>query len=538
MRVIEEGEERLCFLVDDDKRLKKVVSDGDIRRALLAGAALDECVKDIHSRRPYVINEENVDDDARQLLSKRISVIPVIDHFGHVKGIMRFHDVNAFIDIRSRQVLVLGLGYVGLTLALVLADVGFEVIGYDRDLQVLDKLKKKKATFFEKGLDNYLFKNVGNNLILTSSLDKVVADIHIITVGTPIIKTSMRPNIDYIKNATTSIGSILKRNDLVILRSTVPLGLTRNVVLPLLEQVSGLKVGDDFFLAFCPERTTEGRALKELYSLPQIVGGYDVKSTELASRLFNENTSTVIDAGSLEAAEMCKLMDNTFRDTVFAYANQMAQLCEKVGLDLTDLVDKVNLGYHRNMIPKPSPGVGGACLSKDPYILMQDFHVHDLDCSLIESARKINESAPKSIYDNAEKLLTDVGKTLKTANVFIIGFAFKGNPETADLRDSTTLWFLGELKRQGVGQIHGYDAVVADNELTALGVTPVSIEDGFNQADAIFIMNNHDTYANLHIFELLETTNQPAVFFDGWRTFRPADMRNISGIMYIGIGVG
>ena len=403
---------------------------------------------------------------------------------------------------------------------------------------MIDNLKEKRASFHEKGLQNYLDKHVNTQLKLTTSLEQQKADIYVITVGTPIVKPAYEPNVEYIRQATQSIGKILKKNDLVILRSTVPVGLTRKIALKTLEETSGLKCGEDFYLAYCPERTAEGKALEELRKNPQIIGGFDRQSTELASRLFNENTHTVIDVGSLEAAEMCKLLDNTYRDAIFAYSNQMAQLCEKVGLNLNELIEKVNLQYTRNLIPKPSPGVGGACLSKDPYILMQNFQEFDLDTSYIRAARVINESAPQQIYSRSQTYLQEIGKSMQEAKVFIVGFAFKGNPETSDLRDSTTLWVLDEFKRQGVANIYGYDPVVEDQELTNLEVKPVSLEEGFKSADAVYFLNNHRSYAGLPIYDLIDGMNKPALFFDGWHNFVPMDIKNIPGIIFSGVGVG
>lgn len=538
MKVINQGGERICFLLDSQRRLSRIITDGDIRRALLKGLKLEDPVKDIHSRKAYVIKEGQNLEAARNYLSKRITVVPIINYKGQIKGLLRFHDVEAFINIRSRKILVLGMGYVGLTLAVIFADKGFTVYGYDINKSLIDNLKQKKAPFYERKIDNYLNKHVGNSLYFISSLENFTADIYIIAVGTPIDKKSLEPKINYIKDAIQAVGQILKKNDLVILRSTVPVGLTRKVALPLLERESGLKVIEDFYLAYCPERTVEGRALDELRKNPQIIGGYDLKSTELASRLFNENTHTIIDVGSLEAAEMCKLLDNTYRDTIFAFSNQMALLCEKARLNLHELIEKVNLLYHRNFIPKPSPGVGGACLSKDPYILIQNFREYGLDCPLTRDVRKINEMAPKSIYERSQKIMSDVGKDLREGKIFIIGFAFKGEPETSDLRESPTLWFLDELKKNKVEKIWGYDPIVESNELENLGVNPCSLQAGFQNADAVFVMNNHNSYSDMKIFELIDTMNQPSLFFDCWQIFMPSDIRNIPGILYAGIGVG
>src|SRR3989338_5954473 len=538
MRVITQGEERTCFLVDAHNKLLRVISDGDIRRALLKGHSLDSSAENIHNAKPFVVTEGQNMEEARYYLSKRIAVVPIVNHIGKIKGILRFCDLDNLINIRSRKILVIGMGYIGLTLALVLADLGFTVYAFDYNRDIINKLKNKKAPFYENGLEDYLGKHAGNNLRFINSLKGFFADIYIICVGTPISKATLRPKIIYIENAAREVAMMLKKNDLVILRSTVPVGLTRKTVIPLLERKSKLIAGNDFFLAYCPERTVEGRALEELRKNPQIIGGYDQRSTELASRLFNENTHTVIDVGSLEAAEMCKLLDNTYRDTMFAYSNQIAMFCEKAGLNMHELIEKVNLLYHRNFIPKPSPGVGGTCLSKDPYILIQNFREYGLEPPLLIFARQINEMAQRLMYKRSNNILSKAGKSLGRGKIFIIGFAFKGEPETSDLRESTTVWFLRELQKNKVGNIWGYDPVISPSELKKLGVRPCSIEAGFRNADSVFIMNNHHSYKGLRIFRLIETMNLPALFFDCWRIFVPADMRNIPGVLYAGIGIG
>jgi UDP-N-acetyl-D-mannosaminuronic acid dehydrogenase len=538
LKIIDKGEERICFIVDETMKLQKLITDGDIRRALLLGVKMDSPAKDIHKRQPIIAKESQSLVEVRGYLNKRITILPVVDNSMILKGYLRQQDLFTFINIKSREIAIVGLGYVGLTLGLVLADNGFSVSGIDTNKNLISKLKAKKPSFYEKGIQNYFDAHIGHNLRLGESLNEVHADIFIITVGTPLIKKTMEPNIDYIKEAVRSVANNLKKNDLVILRSTVPIGCSRNEVLPLLEKESGLKAGADFFLAFCPERTAEGRALEELRKLPQIVGGFCSRSVELALRLFNENTHTVIDIGSLEAAEMCKLLDNTFRDTIFGYANQMATLAEKVGVDLHELIDKVNLGYNRNSIPKPSPGVGGPCLSKDTYLLNSSFKQFGMKANVSLAARKINELTLENIYLRSENLLRETGKSLEKSKIFVLGFAFKGDPETSDLRDSTTIWFIEELKKNNVKNIWGYDAKVQKEELSSFGVKHATIDDGFKDADAVFFMNNHRSFENLRIFELSSRMNHPALIFDGWHIFEPADIKAISGIIYAGTGVG
>ncbi len=537
MLIIEKGEERICFIVEKNKKLIKVISDGDIRRALLNKMNLNERVINIHNNSPKLIQEEQIFEEAEKVLSKRILVAPVINKNGIIVGVLRHKDIIPQIDIRSYKVTIIGLGYVGLTLGLVMADQGFSIYGLDKDQKLIEQLKNKIAPFHERGIEHFINKHINNNLKIGNDQNAINSDIYIITVGTPINKLTKKPEVQNILEATSIIAKKLKKNDLVVLRSTVPIGCTRNVVIPNLEEISSLKAGRDFSVAFCPERTAEGRALEELKNLPQIVGGLDKKSRELGLRLFGENTHTVIDIGSLEAAEMCKLMDNSYRDTRFAFANQMAELSEKYGLNINYLIQKVNLSYERNTIPFPSPGVGGACLSKDPYILINNFEANNLDCPLTKASRKINEEAPNNIFYKTTKFMKSVGKDITKAKIFVVGFAFKGEPETSDLRDSTTIWFINKLKKHKVKNLWGYDPIVKKEDISNLGVKPCSLEQGFKNADAVFFMNNHKSYLSLNLSLLLEFMNDPSYFFDGWNIFNSNDVISFPGVTYSGIGL-
>ncbi|MBL42082.1 MAG: hypothetical protein CMM49_05430 [Rhodospirillaceae bacterium] len=537
MKVIEQGEERVCFIIDEHEKLIKVISDGDIRRSLLQNLDLKKKVIEIHNNDPKVIHEEQIYEQVEKVLNKNNLIAPVVNKQGKIVGVLRYKDVIPQIDIRSYKVTIIGLGYVGLTLGLVMADQGFSIYGLDKDKKLIAQLKNKEAPFHEKGIEHYINKHVNKSLKIGSDEEIINSDIYIITVGTPINNISKKPEVKNILEAASIIGKKLKKNDLVVLRSTVPIGCTRKIVIPKLEEVSKLSTGKDFSVAFCPERTAEGRALEELKNLPQIVGGFDKKSRELGMRLFSENTHTVIDIGSLEAAEMCKLMDNTYRDTRFAFANQMAELSEKYGLNINHLINKVNLSYERNTIPFPSPGVGGACLSKDPYILINNFEENNLDCSLTRASRKINEEAPINIFNKTKKFMDSVGKEITKAKIFIIGLAFKGEPETSDLRDSTTVWFINKLKENGVFNLWGFDPIVEEGDIEKLNIIPCTLEEGFNGADAVFIMNNHKSYLSINLSLLLEKMNKSSYFFDGWNIFDANDFVSFPGITYSGIGL-
>ncbi|RJP19203.1 MAG: hypothetical protein C4529_11510 [Deltaproteobacteria bacterium] len=240
---------------------------------------------------------------------------------------------------------------------------------------------------------------------------------------------------------------------------------------------------------------------------------------------------------SLEAAELCKLIDNSFRDVRFAFANQIAEIGESIGLDIYRVIEAVNLNYSRNDIPKPSPGVGGPCLIKDPYILRKLFRESGLDAPLLTAARHINEAGPRRIVRSAEALLKSVGKELKDCRAFVVGFAFKGEPETSDLRDSTTLWLLEELKRR-TDKIVGYDPVAFPSEMKSLGIRVVGVEDGFRDSDVVFIMNNHNSYLRWDIERYISLMKRPALVYDCWRMFSDRKIAALPNVLYAGIGVG
>lgn len=435
------------------------------------------------------------------------------------------------------SVCVLGLGYVGLTLATVLSDVGFQVTGVDRDEKLIRDVRVGKPHFHEKGLEEMLraIARGPRPPAYLTSLAGPCATAYVITVGTPILRPSLEPNLDYVRSATGEVARVLRKGDLVILRSTVPVGTTRKVVLPQLEDTSGLRAGRDFDLAFAPERTVEGRALRELRELPQIVGGLNEASAERVARLFRRSTQTIIDVGSIESAEMLKIMDNTYRDVMFSYANQMALLCEALDLDLVPLVRAANQGYNRNRIPVPSPGVGGACLSKDPYILASVCRHANVDGSLFLTGRRINEFMPIHACNRVEKELGNCGKSMKGAEVLVLGFAFKGKPETSDMRDSPTIDLVRTLHERGA-RVRGHDPLVPRAEMEALGVTVCGLQEGFKGVDAVIIMLDHPEYEEMELVRLLDQVRKPAVVIDGWHLFNADDLQQVAGITYRCIG--
>jgi UDP-N-acetyl-D-mannosaminuronic acid dehydrogenase len=436
--------------------------------------------------------------------------------------------------IEDRSIAVLGLGPVGLTLACILANNGFLVAGIDHDQEVIDQLNRGVPHFYEKGMESLLSSVQRHNPIrFTADPFQVDADVYIVCVGTPLGKDK-KANLEGIREVTRTIANKLKKDDLIIYRSTVPLGTTRHTVLPLLE-ANGLNGGKDFYLCFAPERTVEGNALEELQTLPQIIGGVNQESTKLAADLFAKVTPTIIEVKSLEAAEMVKLMNNTFRDIVFSFANEVANICEELNFDAFRLIDAANEGYPRDKIPRPSPGVGGTCLSKDPYFFSMPQIPLAYKPLLGIVSRRINNYGHKNVCNKIRTFCRVTHKSVNEVRIYIIGLAFKGSPETSDIRDSATLQLLKNLPNKR--NISIKDFVVDKTTIHGLDCNHVDdIMKGFENADIVMIMNNHFQNSKFNVAEALGMMNRPALFFDAWHMFDQDEIESYDDVYYATVG--
>lgn len=547
MAVIEAGPKRagvagIAVITDSQHQLQGVVTDGDIRSAILHDVNLEAPVATIMTSQPIAVTLEDsparmvekvlaLMNDTNRKIDRDSGKIIVTDNAGRVVDVVSFWSLLQQSDVKSKRIAVIGLGFVGLTLAVVLADVGFQVIGVEARPEVIESLKNGKPHFYESGLASRIRYHIGRSMQVVSNLEDAAADVYVISVGTP-VNHDHQPILDYVETSASQIGRVLKRGDIVMLRSTVPVGTTRGFCLPILERESGLKAGKDFSLVFAPERTVAGKAIKELRVLPQVIGALDARGAETAAAIFRELTPTIVMVESLEAAEMVKLVNNSFRDLVFSFANEIALVCEQYDMDVFEIIQAANEGYPRDPVPLPSPGVGGVCLKKDPYLLLATASQFGYESQLIGRSRAINEYMPRHVFNKFLKFVESTGRSPAGLNVFVVGFAFKGWPETSDIRDSSTLDLVAELHSAGAN-IYGYDPVVtADILATIPGVQPVNLEEGFREADCVFIMNNHPSYEDWNLYSFLETMRKPALFFDGWHIFQPEDIGKVRGIHY------
>lgn len=432
---------------------------------------------------------------------------------------------------------VLGLGYVGLTLGVTLAKVKPTVYGIDVDKSKIQQLSEGKSPIYEPGLQNILRHVIKNGSFKTSHiLSKEIAndvDTYILCIGTPIDNKTKKPLFNHLEQAIIELSSYLKKGDLVILRSTVTVGTAKNMVRKIIEEKSKLLLGQDFFLASAPERTVEGMALQELNTLPQIIGSSDEDSINRAANIFNKITKTIIRVSSFEAAEIIKLLDNTSRDVNIALGNQFGLVCEKLGLNSKEIVESANYGYPRNKIFIAGAGVGGQCLVKDPYFLIESVK-NKLDLSWIETARKINDSMPEHVIELIVDLFKEMSRKLEGSRILILGFAFKGVPETDDTRYSPALPVVDYLKKNGV-TILGYDPKVEPEKIKNFGVVP-EIPNHVDYIDCIVIMNNNNIYKEIDYEQIKNNSTKPIGIVDGWQLLDPNHVIKM-GYCYRGVGI-
>jgi len=412
---------------------------------------------------------------------------------------------------------VIGLGYVGLTLATALADVGMRVVGIEIRDDVVDLVNSGKAHFSETGLNDHL-SNVtrsGNLRALTDFEPGTTCGVYIITVGTPLDKDGL-PRLDFIRNATRQVGAAMPDGALVIVRSTVKVGTTREIVSPILAET-----GKSFHIAMCPERTLEGEAMKELRSLPQIVGADEEETIKMATRFFSELTPTIIKMSSLETAEITKLVDNTYRDVKFAFANEVARACEAYGVNAMEVISNGKIGYKRTDVSLPGL-VGGPCLEKDPHIFNHSVKERGITLEITGAARLVNERQPiETVAFIAEQLKTRT--TLDKARVAVLGLAFKGYPETDDLRGSMALHILRELKKYPVGAgTVLYDPVISyemmQREFPDYEIAR-SVSEAIAGANVVIIANNHADLGRMAPAVMVPHMADDGFVYDYWNHF-------------------
>jgi len=378
---------------------------------------------------------------------------------------------------------VVGLGYVGLPLAVAFAEEGHEVVGLEADPRKVDAVARGESYIEDVPSDRLAA--LDGRLTPTSRYpDLSSCEAVIICVPTP-LTNSREPDLSYMVDAATSLAAVLQQGQLIVLESTTYPGTTRERLRPILEE-SGLAAGRDFHLAFSPERIDPGRTDFTIRTTPKVVGGLTDACTERAVELYGQICDTVIEVSTPDAAELAKLLENIFRSVNIALVNELAMLCERLGIDIWEVVEAAASKPFGFMRFDPGPGMGGHCLPVDPFYLSYKAREHDFYTEFIELAGKINQNQPQWCVRRIERALNDAGKATNAARVLLLGVAYKAG--VGDIRESPALKIIRSLRDLGA-DVSYHDPHVP--ELPDLGASSASLEESLESADLVCIITAH-----------------------------------------------
>ncbi|MCX8023979.1 MAG: nucleotide sugar dehydrogenase [Thermanaerothrix sp.] len=405
--------------------------------------------------------------------------------------------------MKFKKVCVLGLGYIGLPTASTLATHGLQVVGVDVNPQIVHGLQNGKLHLYEPGLRTLVQAALRSGNLVVRDIPEP-ADAFIIAVQTPFFEDK-RADLRFVRAASEAIVPFLQRGNLVILESTSPPLTTRQVVAPILER-SGLKAGRDFHLVYSPERVLPGQILRELIENARVVGGIDRASAEAARDLYATFVRGEIVLTDCTTAEMVKLMENTFRDVNIALANEFARLADRLGIDVWEAIALANRHPRVNIL-RPGPGVGGHCISVDPWFLVEV--APDLT-RLIRAARDVNDSQPDFVVEWIERVLGG----LEGRRVAVLGLAYK--PDVDDLRESPAIEVAQRLVGAGA-HVRAFEPFKPEAQIP--GVPTVnSLADALKEAEILLLLVGHTNLRELNPDEVRLQTSARLVFdtVNGW----------------------
>lgn len=375
---------------------------------------------------------------------------------------------------------VIGLGYIGLPTALMLASHGVRVIGTDCNKGLVDTLNKGKTTFKEKGLDGLFSTAVGAGITFTTEYQ--ATDMYIVSVPTPYDSASKKVNAEYIKEAVRGILAVCPKGAVVVIESTISPGTVDRQIRPLIEE-KGFETGKDIHLAHAPERIIPGNMVYELLHNNRTVGADDREVGERVRALYASFCQGEIEVTDIRTAEMTKVVENTFRDINIAYANELAKICRSDNMDVYEIIRIANK-HPRVDILSPGPGVGGHCISVDPWFLVGDYPGL---ANIILAARKINDSMPEFVLGRVHDIMEENGMT-DVSRVGFYGLTYKENVD--DIRESPTLQMLRAMERHLSGNlVKVYDPYVKEN------IVPNQVHDWgqfVDGVDLVVVMVGHD----------------------------------------------
>lgn len=392
---------------------------------------------------------------------------------------------------KSAKVGVVGLGFVGLPLAVAFSEAGFKVLGFDILQKRVDLVNQGKSYIADVS-EARLSSALANNLLEATTDQSRLggADAICICVPTPLTKTK-DPELSHVISESEAVSRYLQKGQLVVLESTTYPGTTREVMLPILER-SGLKAGQDFYLAFSPEMIDPGNKKYTIKNTPKIVGGINHESTKLAELLYQQVADMVIPVSCPEVAELTKVFQNVFRIVNIALVNELAHLCEKMGLSVWEVIDAASTKPFGYMPFYPGLGIGGHCIPLDPYYLANKAREYDFHTRFIELAADINEQMPYYVVSRITDAINSKGKSLHGVKVLVLGVAYKRDVE--DVRESPSLKLIKLLSEKGANVSYN-DPYVASVRISENNLKSVRLTDEqLTSADCVVIATDHSCY--------------------------------------------
>ena len=395
------------------------------------------------------------------------------------------------IKDKTAVVAVIGLGYVGLPLAVEKAKAGYRTIGFDVQKSKVDMVNEGH-NYIGDVVDAELEDLVKKGMLLATTDFSIVKDADFIAICVPTpLDDYQQPDISYVRNSAIDISKYLKRGSIVVLESTTYPGTTEELLLPILEEGSGLKCGEDFFLAYSPERVDPGNKIYKTKNTPKVVGGVGKDSTEIAAAMYNSVLDGCVhEVSSPKVAEMEKILENTYRNINIALANEMAIICEKMGISVWEVIDAAKTKPYGFQAFYPGPGVGGHCIPLDPYYLAWKTREYDYHTKLIETSGIINDSMPDYVVERASKILNRLKKPLNGSKILILGVAYKQDID--DIRHSPALRVIEGFEKSG-SIVKYYDPLVASYDYkgkTRTSIKELSKEE-LQSADLVVITTAH-----------------------------------------------
>ena len=399
------------------------------------------------------------------------------------------------MEIPKQKICIIGLGYIGLPAAAMFASNGHKVIGVDINNKVIEALEKGKVIIEEPYLKNIVEQEVASGNLIASK-EPQEADAFIIAVPTPLTK-GKKADMSLVKKATESILPYLRKGNIVVLESTSPTGTIKNLIIPILKK-RGLKIGEELYIGYCPERVLPGQILFELVNNNRIIGGIDRKSAEKIKDLYQTFVKGEIYFTDITTAEMCKLVENTYRDVNIAFVNELSKICENIGVDVWEVIKLCNK-HPRINIHQPGPGVGGHCLAVDPWFIVEKSP--NLS-RIIKLARETNDSMPQFIFNKIENLLKNI-KGIK--KVTILGITYKANID--DTRESPIINLISLLEK------HNYKISVVDPYVKEFRYKLENVADAAEGSDLLVLAVNHKDFEELD-FEALAKKMRNQIILD------------------------